>query len=291
VFCAQCGSANADEAKFCMKCGAAVQGTPPVVSAPAPPSTGYAQPGSSPSAAAGPTPYAPPLPSHYSGAPEMSGKAIGSLICGILFFFFPIAIVAVVLGHLSLSDIRKSTGRLTGRGVAIAGLVLGYMGLSVIPILIVAAIAIPNLLRARMAANEASAVESLRTINTTNIQYVTAYGNGYAPSLEILGGLAGETSADCNHALLIDAKLESGEMNGYRFSYTLQQPRDGAEQVLSKDAVARGCRTPGSSAGYSVLAEPVAQGTTGQRSFYTDATGTIRYSEGGTATADSTPLN
>ena len=52
-----------------------------------------------------------------------------------------------------------------GDGMAIAGLVLGYIGFAAIPfILIIAAIAIPNLLRARMAANEASAVGSLRTI-------------------------------------------------------------------------------------------------------------------------------
>src|SRR5437879_12596996 len=90
--------------------------------------------------------------------------AIASLICCILFFFLPSAIVAIIMGHLSLSDIRRSAGRLGGRGMAIAGLVLGYTGLAIIPVLIIAAIAIPNLLRARMAANEASAVGSLRTI-------------------------------------------------------------------------------------------------------------------------------
>ena len=50
-------------------------------------------------------------------------------------------------------------------------------------ILIIAAIAIPNLLRAKMSANEAAAVSSLRTINTASVNYSTTYGNGYAPSL------------------------------------------------------------------------------------------------------------
>jgi len=80
-----------------------------------------------------------------SGLPrqaETSGKAIGSLVCGLLFFFPPSAILAVIMGHLSLSEIRRSAGRLGGRGVAIAGLVLGYAGLSFIPVLIIAAIAI-----------------------------------------------------------------------------------------------------------------------------------------------------
>jgi hypothetical protein len=97
------------------------------------------------------------------GNAETSGKAIGSLVCGILFFFLPAAIAAVVLGHLSLSEIRQSAGRTAGRSMAIAGLVLGYLGLSFVPLLIIAAIAIPNLLRAKMAANEASAVALLRT--------------------------------------------------------------------------------------------------------------------------------
>jgi hypothetical protein len=69
----------------------------------------------------------------YVGPTETSGKAIGSLICGLFFLFFPIAIVAIVLGHLSLSDIRKAAGRLTGQGVAVAGLVLGYLGVAFIP--------------------------------------------------------------------------------------------------------------------------------------------------------------
>jgi Domain of unknown function (DUF4190) len=70
------------------------------------------------------------------------------------YFLFPLpcSIVAVILGHLSLSDIRRSAGRLAGRGVAIAGLVFGYVGLWFVPILLIAAIAIPNVLRAKIAA-------------------------------------------------------------------------------------------------------------------------------------------
>jgi prepilin-type N-terminal cleavage/methylation domain-containing protein len=54
-------------------------------------------------------------------------------------------------------------------------------------ILIIAAIAIPNLLRSRMAANEASAVGSIRTINTAAISYNSSYGNGFPVNLAQIG--------------------------------------------------------------------------------------------------------
>src|SRR5271170_7838159 len=58
-------------------------------------------------------------------------------------------------------------------------------------ILIVVAIAVPNLLRSRIAANEASAVENLRTITTASVVYNTTYQNGYPPMLATLGGVSG----------------------------------------------------------------------------------------------------
>src|SRR6185295_12064356 len=121
----------------------------------------------------------PPLPPTTSGpvAPEKtSGLAIASLIFGLLFLFFPLSIVAIVFGHISLSQIKKSAGRLGGKGLAIAGLVLGYLGVAIIPlILIIAAIAIPNLLRARIAANEASAVNAVRRISTAQMTYQSQF--------------------------------------------------------------------------------------------------------------------
>ncbi len=85
-------------------------------------------------------------------------------------------------------------------------------------ILIIAAIAIPNLLRARIAANESSAVSSLRTINTAEVSYATAYPNtGYSANLGALGGApaacaAGPTVAN---ACLIDQVLAGGAKSGY----------------------------------------------------------------------------
>lgn len=211
-------------------------------------------------------------PGVYSGMPpgnpQTSGKAIGSLVCGILFFFLPAAIVAVVLGHLSLSEIRQSAGRLAGRGMAIAGLVLGYLGLSFIPILIIAAIAIPNLLRAKMAANEASAVGSLRTINTACATYATEH-KSFPLYLANLGPGA---QAGANASNLIDQALASGQKSGYVFRYEPGSEQNGA--IIS----------------YEVHADPVTPEATGVRHFFTDQTGIIRYSLHTPANSESPPL-
>src|SRR5262249_9505363 len=159
--------------------------------------------------------YAPPQPSYsqtatpqpamggdvYPTAPaETSGKAIGSLVSALVVPFFG-GIVAIILGHLSLSEIKKSSGRLKGDGLAIAGLVLGYLQVAGLPFfLIIAAIAIPNLLKARMAANEASAVGALRTITTAEINYATVCPEiGFAYALTELGPHRSICPTSANH--------------------------------------------------------------------------------------------
>jgi type IV pilus assembly protein PilA len=87
-------------------------------------------------------------------------------------------------------------------------------------ILIIAAIAIPNLLRARMAANESSAVGSIRTINTAMITYNSTYPTvGFAANLATLGGTAPCTPLQTN-ACLIDSVLSGGTKSGYTFAAT-----------------------------------------------------------------------
>jgi type IV pilus assembly protein PilA len=87
-------------------------------------------------------------------------------------------------------------------------------------ILIIAAIAIPNLLRAKMAANESSAVASIRTINTAMITYSSTYPTiGYALSLSAMGGVSPCTPSS-NTACLIDSVLASGTKSGYLFTAT-----------------------------------------------------------------------
>ena len=85
-------------------------------------------------------------------------------------------------------------------------------------ILIIAAIAIPNLLKSRMAANEASAVGSIRTINTAEITYSSTYPTvGFAASLAVLGGAAPCTPTSTT-ACLIDSLLSGGKKSGYNFA-------------------------------------------------------------------------
>ena len=98
--------------------------------------------------------------------PQTSGKAVASLVLGI----FPViplvgSIVAIILGSSSRAEIRRSAGRLKGDGLALAGLILGIVQVAAIPfILIIAAIAIPNLLRARIAANQAADIAAIARI-------------------------------------------------------------------------------------------------------------------------------
>src|SRR5215469_15939404 len=88
-------------------------------------------------------------------------------------------------------------------------------------ILIIAAIAIPNLLRARMAANESSAVASIRTINTAMITYNSSYPTvGFATALSNLGGTANPCVAAAADACLIDSVLSAGTKSGYTFTAT-----------------------------------------------------------------------
>ena len=83
----------------------------------------------------------PPPPPPFGGyrAGRTSGLAIASLVLGIVWVFWLGSILAVIFGHIALSQIKRSMGVLTGRGMAIAGLVLGYVGLAVLVAVIVAA--------------------------------------------------------------------------------------------------------------------------------------------------------
>jgi len=88
-------------------------------------------------------------------------------------------------------------------------------------ILIIAAIAIPNLIRSKMAANEASAVASMRSVNTACVSYSSTYGIGFPTNLSNLGPVAAGTNATSTSADLIDSVLSSGTKSGYSFTYAM----------------------------------------------------------------------
>jgi type IV pilus assembly protein PilA len=148
-------------------------------------------------------------------------------------------------------------------------------------ILIIAAIAIPNLMRSKMLANEASAIGSLRTIFTAATTYSATYSNGYPPSLAALGPPpGGGNNATCDYSNLIPSDLSGGRKGGYVFTYTGSNPIP---------AAAQGCSNPGFN-NYTINADPVTRGTTGQRSFFVDPAGTIRYNTTQPATANDPPI-
>jgi type IV pilus assembly protein PilA len=137
-------------------------------------------------------------------------------------------------------------------------------------ILIIAAIAIPNLLRSRMAANEASAVGSIRTMNTAAITFSSTYGDGFPPTLATLAGAGGT----CQAAGLLDTVLGAGQKSGYSFALV-----HGTVAVVAA-SVPTGC-VAGYTDGYVVTATPQTVGTTGQRAFCSDASGVIRFNPTG----------
>ena len=144
---------------------------------------------------------------------QTNGKAIASMVCGIAsvsVLWILAAIPAIVLGHISRSEIRKSAGRLKGEGMALAGLIMGYISIAIVPvILIIAAIVIPSLLRARQVAHEQSAINRLRTIGSAEAAYRSA-----------TNGTFGEIT-DLVDKDLLPSDFESRRVSGYYFSITV----------------------------------------------------------------------
>ena len=149
-------------------------------------------------------------------------------------------------------------------------------------ILIIAAIAIPNLIRSRMAANEASCVASLRTINTSEVVYSSTYSvatvfsanlntlsDGGAPAQCVPGANPGP---DATHACLIDIALATANAAPGKSGYTI------------------GYSQPNGNGTYQVLGDPVTAGSTGVRHFYTDQTIVIRVNANAVAKVTDPPL-
>jgi type IV pilus assembly protein PilA len=149
-------------------------------------------------------------------------------------------------------------------------------------ILIIAAIAIPNLMRSKMAANEASAISSLRTLNTAEVTYATVYPSvGYSNDMPSLGGLPAVCSvpggASAATACIIDEVLATAT--------TLATAKSGYFYTYGGLIAVGGVNTA-----YTVTASPTIVGTAGQRYFFTDQSGVLRYGLTGPATLASSAI-
>lgn len=245
--CAECGFVGWSDAEHCKACGA------PLVQ------HSYNLPTATPV-----------YNSNYDDREgEKKGLAIFALILGILSFFtFGLlgvgAILGIILSCIAMSRVKREPWQYGGRGMAIAGLVLSITSLvTVVPVGIIAAIAIPNLLASRRAANEGSALASLRTIASAEMVYQSTTGRGQYGTL-----------SDLAAANLIDSKLATGTKNGYKF--TVEVTTDEMNYP-----------------GFAVVGVPIDYRNTGTRSFYIDQTGVIRAGDnsGGPSTKMDDPLD
>ncbi len=204
--------------------------------------------------------------------PQSSNKATASLVCGVLFLCAPASIAAIILGHLALLDIKRSANRMTGHGLAIAGLVMGYLGIALTTIYIVFVVFMVRTTFSRdIPANEAAAITTMRTYN----QALKAYAakcpqQGYPATLVPLGPGPG----NCMRANLTDARLAVAlpVRRGYMFQYTAGV--QGAENVTV----------------FALVARPVQPEMTGKRFFFLDQGGVIRESATQNVGPNSKPL-
>jgi len=182
-------------------------------------------------------------------APAKKGLAITSLVIGIVNFFTfglfgPGFILGIALALLALSRIRRAPYEYGGREYAVAGLVTSIVSvICVIPVLIIAATIVPNVLAARSMANERSGIYVIRQIASVEERY--QIDNGDYASLE-----------DLVSAKLLPADLLK-EHNGYKFVVTTSRSSSGATS-------------------FRVNGNPVSYPISGRHSFYVDETAIIR---------------
>lgn len=142
--------------------------------------------------------------------------------------------------------------------------------ISLTAILIISAIAIPILLHAKMAADEAAAVGTLRTLNSSCIVYSWKWETGYPVGLSNLGPAKPATAIAAD---LVDSTVAGGTKSGYALTYVSSAPANGKIKT------------------YTINADPVVPGKTGRRYFFTDQSGVIRFDFSGPATLSSPPVN
>ncbi len=141
-------------------------------------------------------------------------------------------------------------------------------------ILVIAAIAIPSMLHAKMAANESAAVAALRTLASEEVNYDVSWSSGYSPTLVALGPPPPGQIPSASNADMVDSVLASGLRGGYQFIYT---------PIIASGGL-------GIPTGYQVNANPISPGITGEWFFFLDQSNVIRENYGSPADQSSPPI-
>jgi len=203
------------------------------------------------------------------------GFAVASLVLGIL--GLPTlglvgvgGLLGIVFGIVAMVKASRSPREYGGKGMAVAGIALSVLSLVVMPFLlgIVAAVAIPSLLRARISANEAAALSDIRAVITAEASYQQSNG-GFYDTLECLVEPPGCVPRYSGPPYLLDKDLAKASKTGYTRVFSPGPPA----------SVAPGTMVSKSSMGsFAYFAIPAAPNRTGVRSFCGDDSGVIRAS-------------
>jgi len=228
MLCSQCGAELAERAAYCSQCGTARSGSSP-----------QAQPRA-----------------------ETDARAVASLVLGLLSILLLLnvfaGIPAIILGHTARSAINRSKGRRRGSGMALAGLVLGYFSLALVPTAIVVYRTVPKVFSQKIVGNQTRTLSTIHAINTAAAAYQVE-NSSYPESLEALSGVS--------LVPLDPGLIATGVQDGYRFTY---KPNTGKNS-------------------YNLRADPISLAH-GQFHFYSDSTGVIRVERDRPADAHSQPL-
>ena len=203
------------------------------------------------------------------------GLALWSMILGILGLptvgcLVVGAITSIVLGIMALSRANKNPAEYGGKGMAITGIVTSVVGLTIAPFVIgiIAAIAIPGLLRARVSANEAGAIADVRTVIAAEMAYSMSNGGSY-DTVECLAAPQSCIPGYSGPAMLTTDV--GGVKNGYRRTFYPGLPAAASDKA-----------SPGSVVSFAFTAVPAVPNRTGVRGFCGDDTGRICYTMDGT---------
>jgi type IV pilus assembly protein PilA len=198
------------------------------------------------------------------------GFAIASLVLGIL--GLPTigllgvgAMAGIILGVIALVKAKNGPAQYGGRGLAVAGIALSVISILLTPVIgIVAAIAIPSLLRARISANESAAIGDIHTVITAEAAYQSVNG-GYYDRLECLAEPSGCIPGYSGPSVLSTVIARAAMKNGYQRHFNAGPAVSPRSPAVS----------PTSMMSFAYVAVPDKMGTTGVRAFCGDATGRV----------------